>query len=194
MTPYRLKVEKTPQTLGAIELTSIARGYRVVDQMVKRAPITLLDARPCSPGKFLVVITGDVASVDEALQIGTRESGSSLFGTIFIPDLMPEVVAAINRTVTVPVTETIGVIESFSAVSVIEASDAAIKAASIGIESISLLQGLGGKAFAVFAGELTDVQTAVDAARGRIPDDMFVDLQVIAQVSPELIALLPGRP
>lgn len=193
MTPYRLQIEKPPQTLGAIELTSIARGYRVVDQMVKRAPITLLDARPYCPGKFLAVITGDVASVDEALQAGARESGSSLFGTIFIPDLMPEVIAAINRTVTVPVDETIGVIESFSAVSVIEAADAAIKAASINIESISMLEGLGGKAFVVFAGQLTDVETAVGAARMRIPDDMFVDSQVISQVSPELIAFLPGR-
>ena len=88
MIPYRLKVDQPPHTL---ELTGIASGCRVVDQMVKRAPITLLDARPYCLGKFLAVITGDVGSVDEALQTGARESGPSLFGTIFIPALMPEV-------------------------------------------------------------------------------------------------------
>lgn len=190
---YRMDVTEPPETLGALELTSVARGYLVVDRMLKQAPVQLIDARPYCPGKFLIVVSGTVASVEEALKAGAASAGAALFDRIFIPNLAPEVVSAINRTLTVAVNETIGVVESFSAVSVIDAADAAIKAAEVAIESISLLQGLGGKAFCILAGELTDVETAVAAARSRISDDLFVESQVIAQVSPELISFLPGR-
>lgn len=190
---YRLEVDAIPDTLGAIELTSIARGYVVVDRMVKKAPITLLDARAYCPGKFFIVFSGDVASVQESLDIGSRESEGVLFGTLFIPNLAPEVIPAINREAHPTIGETIGVIESFSAVSIVDAADTAVKSADVAIESVNLLQGLGGKAYVLLSGELTDVTAAVEAAQRRIPEDMIVEAQVIPQLSAEIIPFLPGR-
>lgn len=190
---YQLLTDDRPETLGALELTSVARGYLVVDRMLKKAPVRLLDAGAYCPGKFLIVITGDVASVEEALAAGERVADRGFFGKLFIPNLSPPIVPAINREPTPEPGETIGVIESFSAVSVIDAADAAVKAADIGVESVNLLQGLGGKAFAVFSGELTDVTAAVEAGRIRVPEDMIVETQVIPQISRELIPFLPGR-
>lgn len=190
---YQLVTNRIPDTLGAIELTSIARGYLVVDRMLKQASVHVLDAGAYCPGKFLIVITGDVASVEEALEAGERAAESGFFGKLFIPNLSASIIPAINREPTPEPGETIGVIESFSAVSVIDAADAAVKAAEISVESVNLLQGLGGKAFAVFSGELTDVTAAVEAGRTRIPEDMIVETQVIPQISRELIPFLPGR-
>ncbi|MCG8477679.1 MAG: BMC domain-containing protein, partial [Spirochaetales bacterium] len=76
---YRLTVEPNPETLGALELTGIARGYAAVDTMLKRAPVRLIDARAYCPGKFLIVISGDVASVEEALATGCDHAGDALF-------------------------------------------------------------------------------------------------------------------
>lgn len=190
---YQLVTNGIPDTLGAIELTSIARGYLVVDRMLKQAPVHLLDARAYCPGKFLIVITGDVAGVEEALGAGERAAERGLFGKLFIPNLSASIIPAINREPTPDPGETIGVIESFSAVSVIDAADAAAKAAEIRVESVNLLQGLGGKAFSVFSGELTDVTAAVEEGRSRVPGDMIVETQVIPQISRELIPFLPGR-
>lgn len=188
----RLTLSETPETLGAVELTSVARGYRVADAMIKKAPSRLLDARAYCPGKFLIVIAGDVASVEESLEAGLREAAEALFGHLFIPNLEADVVAAVNRTGDVRVEETLGVLESFSAVSMIDAADAAAKAADIDIQSISLLEGLGGKAFALFSGELTNVEAAIAAGTTRIPEDMFVGSELIPQISPELAAFYPG--
>ena len=190
---YQLVTNGIPDTLGAIELTSIARGYLVVDRMLKQAPVHVLDAGAYCPGKFLIVITGDVASVEEALEAGERAAERGFFGKLFIPNLSPPIIPAINREPTPEPGETIGIIESFSAVSVIDAADAAVKAAEITVESVNLLQGLGGKAFAVFSGELTDVTAAVEAGWSRVPEDMIVETQVIPQISRELIPFLPGR-
>lgn len=190
---HRVRVDRSPETLGALELSGIARGYLVADRMVKTAAVTVHEARPYCPGKFLIVVSGDVASVEAALEAGSAAAERAFWGKIFIPNLMPEVIRAINREVTVEVAESIGVLESFSAVAIIEAADAGVKSAAVAIESISLLQGIGGKAFLVFSGELPDVETAVEAGRARIPEDMFVDAQVIAQFSTDVASFLPGR-
>lgn len=191
--PYRLAVDRVPETLGALELTSIARGYRVVDQLLKRAPVELLDAGAYSPGKFFIVFSGDVASVEEALEAGELAAADSLVGRLFIPNLAAEVIPAVNRRPTPEPGESVGVLECFSAVSVIEGADRAVKAASIALESVNLLQGIGGKAFALFSGELTDVSASIEAALSVIPEEMVVETQVIPQVSRELIPFLPGR-
>ena len=194
---YSLPLQEIPETLGAVELTSIARGYLVADAMVKRAPLRVLDARAYCPGKFLIVVSGDVASVEEAVTLAAETAGPSLFGSILIPNLSPQVVGAINREIVLPdnpdAVETVGVVEAFSAVALIDGADAAVKAAEVTLQSVNLLEGLGGKAFMILAGLLTDVQTAVEAARSRIPDDMFVETQVIPQVTSDIVSFFPGR-
>lgn len=189
----RLSMATTPETLGALELSGIARGYTVADRMIKTAPVTLHDARPYCPGKFLIVVSGDVASVEEALAAGETAAGETFWGRLFIPNLAPEVIAAINRDVAAEPGETIGILESFSAVATVEAADAGVKAASVTAESISLLEGIGGKAFLLFSGELTDVEAAIAAGRERIPREMFVDAQIVPQFSREMVPFLPGR-
>lgn len=190
---YGLPVDSNPVTLGVLELTSIARGFCLVDTMVKKAPVNVLDARAVCPGKFLIVVTGDLGAVEESMDIARIEAGSSLFGDILIPNLSAEVVPAINREVSGDVGETVAVIESFSAVAAIDAADAAVKEADVRIESVELLEGIGGKAFVVLSGLLTDVTAAVEAAGKRIPEGMAVSSEIVPQFSRELIRFLPGR-
>ena len=189
---YRLTILPASETLAALELTGIARGYAAADRMLKKAPVDLLEARPYCPGKFLIVISGNLASVEESLETGTQFAGEALFGTLFIANINPAVVAAINCDANVTVDDTLGVVESFSGVSIIDAADAAVKEVGVKIHSISLLQGLGGKGFALFTGKLSDVQAAIDAARRRIPNDMFVESRIIPEISSDIVPFLPG--
>ena len=48
--------------IGLIELNSIARGYQVGDAMLKAASVEILFNRTICPGKFMVMIGGDVAA------------------------------------------------------------------------------------------------------------------------------------
>lgn len=187
-----LRVPPTTQTLGAVELTSIAQGYRITDVMMKKAPCLLLEARAYCPGKFLVVVSGDLASVEESVQAAIDFSASSMFAWLLIPDVEQQVVAAINRRTHLDAVETVGVVESFSAAAILDAANAAAKTAEVTIESVNLLQGLGGKAYALFAGDLTDVQAAVAAATTRIPADMRIAEEVIPRFSSDIVPFLPG--
>ena len=52
--------------LALLELGSMARALRVGDSMVKKAPIEVILAEPVSPGKFLILVSGEVACVEES--------------------------------------------------------------------------------------------------------------------------------
>ena len=71
--------------LALAELGSIARGHRVADAMLKRAPVNLVRADWVSPGKFLVLVDGGVAEVDEAYRVGLEVAGDRLLDRLFLP-------------------------------------------------------------------------------------------------------------
>ena len=68
--------------LGLLELTSIARGVVVADAALKRAPAVLLSSRTLSGGRHLVVLEGDVASVQEAMAAGREAAGDKLLDRV----------------------------------------------------------------------------------------------------------------
>jgi microcompartment protein CcmL/EutN len=60
--------------------------------------------------------------------------------------------------------EALGIVESFSVASLIEAADAAVKTARVQLIEIRLAMALGGKAFVTMTGDVASVKSAVDAA------------------------------
>ena len=61
--------------LGLLALDSIAAGIAAGDAMAKRAPIDVIHAGTIHPGRYLVLVAGAVADVEEALDAG-RELGA----------------------------------------------------------------------------------------------------------------------
>ena len=176
-------------SIGLIELSSVATGFLVEDTMLKAASIQLLLARTICSGKFLVVISGDVASVQAALEAGGAAGGASLIERRQIARLHPTVLPAISGSVDVDPKQlrSIGVIETFSAASVIDAADAAVKSANVTLLRIHLAMALGGKGFVLMAGDVSSVQAAVAAgSKAAAEEGMLVGRGVIAAPSPEL--------
>jgi microcompartment protein CcmL/EutN len=180
-------------TLGSVELTSIATGFAAVDRMVKKALVTIIDARAVCPGKFLVLITGDVASVEDSVEAGREQAGKSLTGSFVIPNLSASVLPAINRATEITAEEALGVVETFSAASAVYAADASVKAAEVRLGSLNLVNGLGGKAYYLIAGKVTDVETGVAAGCGAVEPRDVADSVVIPYLHPDVIGFLPGR-
>jgi microcompartment protein CcmL/EutN len=86
----------TGPALALIEVASIARGHRVADAVVKRAPVELLRCEPVSPGKFLVLLAGDVAAVDEAWRAGLAVAGDATLDKLFLPQAHEQLGGAIR--------------------------------------------------------------------------------------------------
>jgi microcompartment protein CcmL/EutN len=177
------------KSIGLIELSSVATGFQVEDTMLKAGDIELLMARSICSGKFLIVVAGDVTSVQAALLAGAAAAGASLIERRQIARVHPSVLSAISNAVDVDPAElrSIGVIETFSAASIIEVADAAVKSANVTLLRVHLAMALGGKGFVLMAGDVSSVQAAVAAGAKVAGDDgMLVGKGVIAAPSREL--------
>lgn len=166
----------TDPAVAVLELSSVARGYRVADALVKRATVTIRRAEPIEPGKYLLVFSGPVGEVEEAYDAGVAESAGTLLDRLFLPQVEPRVVLALSGTLPGQDIDAIAVVECFTVASAIVGLDAALKAAEVRPVDLRLAQDLGGKGFFVLTGELVDIEAAVDAAKGVITGDAMVEI------------------
>jgi microcompartment protein CcmL/EutN len=173
--------------LALIEFNSIAIGIQAGDAMVKKAPIASIKAGTVQPGKYLVLITGQVAEVDESLRAGIEWGDQAVIDTVFLPQVHPAVVEALSGDRVEGVGPALGVIETSDVAATIQAADAGVKGAEVTLREIRLADGLGGKAFCLFQGEVQDVEAAVEIGVDSLPGpDVLVNQVVIPQLHPEM--------
>lgn len=168
------------QCIGFLELSSIARGVASADAMIKAASVTLLWARPTCPGKFTILVAGDVSAVDASLEAGAETGGGPVIEKLLIARLHPQVVQAIQQSLPAPSHGALGIIEFFSITGAILAADTAVKTAAVDLLDIRLGTGLGGKSFVALTGETAAVAQAVEAGavsgseRGSLVDKVVI--------------------
>lgn len=147
--------------LSLIEFSSIAVGIQAADAMVKRAPIEVIRAGTVQPGKYLVLIGGLTADVEESLDAGRQVGGSEIVDLVYLPQVHRGVVEALQGGRVPESNDALGVIETSSVAAAIQAADAGIKAADVRLVEIRLADGLGGKGIVLYSGLVADVEVAV---------------------------------
>ena len=150
-------------TLGFLELNSISRGIEAVDSMLKIASVQLISAKASCPGKYYIVIAGQVAEVEQSLKAGVEVGGPNIVGHVIMPRISEEVIRGINQTLIPEKVQAIGVMEYYSCTGSIYAADAAVKAADVKIMQIRLGTALAGKSYVVITGDVGACQAAVEA-------------------------------
>ena len=173
--------------IGLVELSSIAAGYLVADQMLKTAELQLLLSRTICSGKYMILVAGDVANVRAGVEAATDTAATFLIDSCTIPSVDPALFPALGGSVILRQHEALGLIESFSVAALIEAADTAVKTADVQLLEIRLAMALGGKAFARICGTVSAVQVAVDAGAAVVErKGLLVNKVVIPVPSPEL--------
>jgi microcompartment protein CcmL/EutN len=181
--------------LGLLEFASIAVGIDAGDAMVKRAPLDVTYAGTVHPGKYLVLVGGDTASVEEAMAAGAAVGGEAVRDSVYLPDVHPDVVAALTGGRRPGSDEALGVIETRTVAAVIDAADAAAKGAVALLLEIRLADGLGGKGYVLFGGRVADVEAAVEIGTARIAGSgELVASTVVPHLHPEMAANLWAGP
>ena len=174
--------------IGIVELTSIAGGYAASDAMLKAATVEMLVSRSICSGKYLVMIGGDIADVEASVAAGVVVNEGTVVDSVVLPNIDRSVFPAISGANPVEKLEALGIIESFSVASLIEAADTAAKAANVRLIEIRLAMALGGKAFATLTGSVAAVQAAVDAGARLVANKgLLVNRVVIPQPHPNLL-------
>lgn len=176
------------KALGLVEFKTVPIAVYATDEMIKAAEIELILAAPTCPGKYITIISGDVAEVETAVKRGGTAGGTFLIDSYVIPSIADEVLPALTGTVNAPDIEAIGIIETIAAITSILAGDIVFKAAQIKLLEIRLARGLGGKGEVFYTGELGAVEAATKAALEAIGNEGgIVSSTVIARPSKALI-------
>lgn len=175
-------------SLGLIEMTSIAAGMQAADIMLKTSNVEMILSRTICSGKYMTLIGGEVAAVQTAVDAAVETINFGVIDHFVIPNVHPDIFPAIAGHTGVQLLESLGIIESFSVASLIEAADAAIKAASVKLIEVRLAMALGGKAFVTMTGEVAAVTAAVEAGAALVSEKgLLVNSVVIAQPRQELL-------
>jgi microcompartment protein CcmL/EutN len=163
--------------IGLLELSSIARGIEATDAMLKMAQVDLLMTLIVPRGKYLVMIGGRVADVEQSMRAGRETAGSTVLDEFLIQNVHPQLPAAIKGRVRVPELGAIGIIETREVASAIYAGDAAAKAAAVTL--IEARNQPGAKGLVVLSGDVGAVRAAVAAGVATIKKEGMLIAEVV---------------
>lgn len=151
------------RTIGLLEFNSIVKGIETADTMIKAAQVDLILSNSICPGKYIVLIAGDVGAVHSAVEAGRDVGRQYIVDDLILPNVHPQLINAINGATQVGEVNAIGAMEFYSVATSIVAADAAAKAASIHLIEIRLGFAIGGKSFVTLSGDVSAVQEAIEA-------------------------------
>jgi len=150
--------------IALIELGSVAAGAFAADKMVKRAPVELLHAGTVHSGKYLILVGGGTAEVEESYRAGMQAAPADILDEVLLPQVHTQVVKALDGARRFNDYDSLVVLETSTVAAIVRASDAAVKGARVELAELRLGNGLGGRGLAMLTGKLTDVEAAADIA------------------------------
>ncbi|MCX7919741.1 MAG: BMC domain-containing protein [bacterium] len=181
------------KSIGLLEFRSIAKGIESADAMVKTAPVDLIIAGTLCPGKYIAVVSGEVAAVESAVRAGAALGREELVDELVIANVHPDIFPALTASTDINLNEiqSVGIIETFSIAASVAAADLAAKAANVKLIEVRLARGLGGKSFVCLAGTVAEVRAAVEAGSQYAKDQgLLVSSVVIPSAHPSLLEKL----
>ena len=174
---------KTYPTLAVIELGSIADGIFCTDALLKKAPIAMLKSGTVSHGKYLIIIGGSTASVEESLNEALAIGHASRRDHAFLPDVHPALHDAVFGQRLPMEQDAVAILETETVAANVRAAELALKGTKVRLVELRLAEyEMSGKAISLYNGELHEVEAAMELAgdflRGR---KEYVQHRIICQ-------------
>jgi microcompartment protein CcmL/EutN len=158
--------------IAVVELSGIADGLYCTDALLKTAPIAMIKSGTVSHGRYLIIIGGSTASVDESLQEALAAGQTSVLDHTFLPDVHPQVLEAVLGQRLPCEQDAVAILETETVAANVRAAELAVKGTAVRLVELRLAEyEMSGKAISVYNGELPAVQAAMELAgsflRGR---------------------------
>jgi len=185
------QVDVGRQALGLLETKGIVPLIAGADAMSKAAPVDLSGWTPIGGALAHVVVRGDVASVQAALDVG--QAAAEKKGEVLAVLELPNPDAALGPLLPPPVTVEavsaggLGILETTGYAGAVGGFDQMIKASHVSIRR--LVSGSGGRIGTLFVGDLDAVDAAADAAsEGAKKAGVFEICHVVSRPSADVLS------
>lgn len=151
------------KAIGVIELKCIPKGVEAADAALKSAGVEMVSSHPSCPGKYEIILTGSISNVTAAVSHVSSKFEGYVIDSSVMGRIDEQVISALFGTSEVSARGALGILETFSAASIIKAADIAVKTARVEIFDLRVSRGMGGKGVVFLVGEIGDVTAAVEA-------------------------------
>lgn len=183
--------EQVARAIGMVECTTVSTGFKAADDMAKAANVDMLQAEATCPGKFVILIAGEIAAVRASVDRAAAAYGDKVIDTFVLGNPHDSIFPAIYGTAQAENIDALGVLETYDVAAMIVAADIAAKTAIVELLELRLAKGMCGKSYMTITGSVSAVQAAIDAAKQSAGDKgMFLDESVIASPSEQLMKFL----
>lgn len=146
-------------SIGIIEMKNIAKAIFLADVCLKTAAVKLFCRVTC-PGKFMVLISGDISAVQSAIDAGLEAVEGEILDSVVIGKVDDSIMPALMGSASFEQFGSLGIVETFTVPAAIKAADIAVKSADTQIIEIRAAQGLGGKGLVYYTGSYGAVKLA----------------------------------
>lgn len=147
--------------IGIAEYRSVAAGIAAADEMLKASSVKLIYAVVLCPGKYVVMISGNIGAVTEAIRSGERGREEFFIDSCVLADIDEKVLEALSGTVGECRKNTIGILETLDATSALRAANRIVKAVDVDLYEIRLSRGMGGKCYVFICGDISSVTEGI---------------------------------
>lgn len=170
------------KAIGMAEFKTVSAGVQAADAMIKTSEVEVIEAQTVCPGKYIVILTGDLSAVNAAVETAKRQHGTHLIDSFVLGNPDEAIFPAIYGASHVEVIKALGIVETFDASAIIVAADVAAKTSEVQLIEIRMARGMCGKSYLFLTGEVAAVQAAVEHAKEAVAvNGMYLDSSVIAR-------------
>ncbi len=168
------------KAIGMAEYRTVSSGIKAADYIIKTAEVEVIEASVVCPGKYIILISGELGAVKASIDASKTLLGDELVDSFVLGNPHEDVLPAMYGVSPGTDVDALGIIETYSVASIIVAADTAVKTADINLIEIRAARGMSGKSFAMFTGEVAAVQAAIDSVKQKLLESgNYLDSSVI---------------
>lgn len=169
------------KAIGMVELQTVSSGILSADIMIKTAEVEVIESQPICPGKYMVLISGELSAVKASVDAVKAKVGAKLVGSFVLGNPHESIFPALYGASQVEEVKALGVLETFSAADIITAADAAAKTSLVDLIELRVARGMGGKSYMLITGDVAAVTAAIEKAQSEVSENgMLLDSSIIA--------------
>lgn len=168
------------KAIGMVEFVTVSAGMTGADTMIKTAEIDIIESATVCPGKYMVIISGELSAVKASVEAAKAINPQKVIDSFVLGNPHEDIFPAIYGATPPEDVEALGIVESFSAATAIVAADEAAKTALVKLIELRLARGMCGKSYLLITGSVSAVTASIERAKSAADDrGMFLDSSVI---------------
>ncbi len=168
------------KSLGMAEFQNVSSGVKAADIIIKTADVDVVEAQVVCPGKYIIIITGELSAVRASIDAAKVHFGTTMVDSFVLGNPDESIFPAIYGANPVENPHALGVLETYSAASIIVAADLAAKTADVSLIELRIARGMCGKSYMYITGEVAAVTASIENAKQKVAEKgMLLDTSII---------------